>query len=45
MKKVMPPKNVQWADNMRLGLISKSPHILDRLSKDEGELYRSSIFW
>ena len=31
----MPPKKVPRADNMRLGMVLKSPQILNRLSKDE----------
>ena len=40
----MSPKKVPTADNMRLGMVLKSPHILNRLSKDEEALQRSSIF-
>ena len=40
----MPRKKVSRADNMRLGIILKSPLILNRFSEDEEALQRSSIF-
>ena len=40
----MLPKKVSRADNIRLGTILKSPHILNRLNEDEQALQRSSTF-